>query len=117
MKKQLKSLGVKTQMATMTAFFVLWGLVLTVVDLFAFQNGGTATISQCWLVINKHCWFATYFAVFWMGVLIQHVSVARQPGTPQDPDFSIAQSILWALTFIVGMYVSYRWLYQLPSVD
>jgi hypothetical protein len=114
---KLKALRFNVQMATMTAFFALWSLVLAVVDIFAFENGATATISQCWLSINRGCWFATYFVVFWMGVLIQHVAISRQPGTPQDTNFSVPQSILWALTFIGGMYVGYRWLYQLPQVD
>lgn len=117
MKDKIKVINTKAQMATMVVFFVLWSLVLAVVDLFAFQNGATATISQCWLAINRNCWIATYVVAFWMGALLQHVSIARQPGTHEDPDFSATQGVLWSVAFIVGMYASYRWLYQLPDSD
>lgn len=101
---------------TMGAFFLSLMGALAAADIFAFENGATATISQCWLTLNRACWPLTYVLAILIGILLQHVAVARDPANGLNPPF-IRQALLWTPAFWAGLYVGYRWLYQLPNVD
>lgn len=104
------------QKATMGVFFVSMLLAIAAADVFAFQNGATATISQGWLTLNKKCWPLTYALAILCGILLQHVSVARDPAHGLNPPF-VRQALLWTPFFWFGLYLGYRYLYQLPNLD
>lgn len=101
---------------TMGLISLLAAGLIAAIDSFAFQAGARATISQVWLALNRRCWALTYILAILVGILLQHVSVARDLNHGVNPPFW-RQALLWTPFFWLGLWLGYRFLYQLPNVD
>lgn len=103
------------QRGTMIAIVATLILLTVLVDVFAFENGAWATISQATLRLNLRFWVLTYLLAAFAGGLVEHLAVPHDPAKP-PPKFW-RQALLWAVAFVVGAAVAWRWLWQLPGRD
>ena len=101
----------------MAIIFLLLAMTAVAIDVYAFMQGATSTLSQVWLTVNRRLWFLTYLLAALCGVLIRHVSVPGPPTGYRPPIEFFRTGLLWTAAFWLGMYATWLWLWQLPDVD
>ena len=111
-----KPLPLTFQYATVGFFLLSVAIMIASFDVFAFENGARATISQVWLAASQRFAPLSLLLAVGMGLLLQHLSVARDPKHGLDPAFW-PHVVLWLPFFVLGCWIGFRWLYQLPTQD
>lgn len=102
---------------TIGVVFLLMAMMAIAIDVYAWLQGATSTLSQVWLSVNRTFWPATFILAFLEGVLIRHVSVPGPPVGYLPPREFFASGLGWTVVIWVGLYATYLWLWQLPTVD
>jgi hypothetical protein len=108
--------SIADQKYTMLAlsFFLLLAFVMA--DLFAFQNGAYATLSQVLLTISKRLKIIIPITAVVAGALIYHLYFPEDPTKKLDTPFWKV-GLITIPFYVLGLYIANRWIWQLPTQD